>query len=227
MRMDSVVLRRDGTVHPVTLVWGSCVAAGYTGRDQAAVQAHVDELRAIGVPAPSKVPTMYWIEPERVSSRPLLHVVGTETSGEGELFFARGDDGNLYVTVASEHTDRGLETISVAKAKQVCSKVVAPACWRVDEIRHHWDSIELKVWIDGTLYQSGTLGQMLPPERIFEFAVEDSPEPGSSVALFSGTLPIICGAFVYGSCYELSLYDGALNRELRLVYRVSVLPDRN
>ena len=100
------------------LSWDACVAAGYTGRDQAGVLAHVEELRKIGVPAPEKVPSMYWVEPERVSNTGLLWVVGEFSSGEGEVFLARDKGNNLCVTVASDHTDRALETVSVAKAKQ-------------------------------------------------------------------------------------------------------------
>ena len=35
------------------------VVAGWTGRDMSAVQHHIDELAAIGVPAPSTVPLFY------------------------------------------------------------------------------------------------------------------------------------------------------------------------
>jgi hypothetical protein len=165
------------------------VAAGYTGRDQAGVLAHVEELRKIGVPAPEKVPSMYWVEPERVSNTGLLWVVGESTSGEGEVFLARDEGNNLCVTVASDHTDRALETVSVAKAKQACSKVIGSFFWRVDEVRGHWDSIDLRTWNDGKLYQEGTLGKMLPPEKLFELAREDAPAGTGKLALFSGTLP--------------------------------------
>ncbi len=227
MQMKSVVLRKDGTSHEIALTWDVCVAAGYTGRDQASVRAHVEELRKIGVPAPESVPSMYWVDPERVASSRLLWVVGGSTSGEGEVFLARCAGGNLHVTVASDHTDRSLETISVAKAKQVCSKTVGSVCWRVDDVREHWDSIELRVWNDGKLYQEGTLGKMLPPERLFELACGDAPMPGGRIALFSGTLPVLGEGLIYGSHYVLSLKDPVLEREIRHEYSVRVLPDRN
>lgn len=227
MRMKSVALRKDGTSHEADLVWDVCVAAGYTGRDQASVRAHVEELRKIGVPAPERVPSMYWVEPERVSSTGELWVVGESTSGEGEVFLARCAKGNLFVTVASDHTDRALETVSVAKAKQACSKVVGAVCWRVDDVRAHWDSLELRVWNDGRLYQEGPLGRMLPPERLFELAREDSPLPEGRIGLFSGTLPVLGEGLRYGSRYVLSLKDPVLGRELRHEYSVRVLPDRN
>ena len=227
MQMKTVVLHKNGGSEEVSLAWDACVAAGYTGRDQEGVRAHVEELRKIGVPAPEKVPSMYWVEPGRVSSSRLLWVVGEGTSGEGEVFLARSEDGNLYVTVASDHTDRALETVSVAKAKQICSKIVGPVFWKVDEVRDHWDSLELRTWVDGKLYQEGTLGKMLPPEKLFELAREDAPCSGCGLALFSGTLPVLGEGLVYGTRYVLSLKDPLLDREIRHEYEVRVLPDRN
>lgn len=227
MRMKSAVLGKDGVSGEIILSWDACVAAGYTGRDQAGVLAHVEELRKIGVPAPDKVPSMYWVEPERVSNTGLLWVVGESTSGEGEVFLARDEGNNLCVTVASDHTDRALETVSVAKAKQACSKVIGSLFWRVDEVRGHWDSIELRTWNDGKLYQEGTLGKMLPPEKLFELAREDAPAGTGRLALFSGTLPVLGEGIVYGTHYVLSLKDPVLGREIRHEYSVRVLPDRN
>ena len=227
MRMEKVVLHKNGGSEEVTLAWDACVAAGYTGRDQEGVRAHVEELRKIGVPAPEKVPSMYWVEPERVSSSNVLWVVGESTSGEGEVFLARSEEGNLYVTVASDHTDRALETVSVAKAKQISSKIVGAVFWKVDEVRNHWDSLELRTWVDGKLYQEGTLGKMLPPEKLFELAREDAPLAGCTLSLFSGTLPVLGEGLVYGKAYVLSLKDPVLNREIRHEYEVRVLPDRN
>ncbi|MGI6784783.1 MAG: DUF2848 family protein [Aminivibrio sp.] len=226
MKLKSALWRKDGVFEEICLSWDACVAAGYTGRDQAGVMAHVEELRKIGVPAPERVPSMYWVEPDRVKSASLLWVVGESSSGEGEVFLARDEKGNLCVTVASDHTDRALETVSVAKAKQICSKIVAPVFWRVDEIREHWDSIELKTWADGKLYQEGTLGRMLPPEKLFELAREDSPAPGR-ISLFSGTLAVLGEGIVYASDWALSLRDPVLGREIRHEYTVRILPDRN
>lgn len=227
MLMDVSVLRKNGVCERKVLKWDACVAAGYTGRDQASVLAHVEELRKIGVPAPDKVPSMYWVEPERVSSSNTLWVVGDFTSGEVEVFLARTEEGELCVTVASDHTDRALETVSVAKAKQICSKIVGAAFWRMDEIRGHWDSIELRCWADGKLYQEGTLGKMLQPEKLFELAQEDSPCSSCRIALFSGTLPTLGEGLIYGEKYVLSLKDPLLNREIRHEYSVRILPDRN
>jgi hypothetical protein len=171
---------------------------------------------------------MYWIEPERVFSSERLSVVGDATSGEAEFFLARGEGGDLFMTLAGGHTDRALETVSVSKAKQVCSKIVAPVFWKVSDIREHWDKIEISSEIPeergySRVCQKGTLGDLLPPERLEELAREDAPLPGK-IALFSGTLP--AAGIVRAGEFRMSLSDPVLNRSIKFAYTVSVLPDR-
>ena len=229
MKYEATVLRPDGRAESVTLAWDLCVAVGYAGRNQKAVKDHIEELVKLGVPAPYAVPAMYWIEPEKIFSLEQLYVIGDATSGEVEFFMARGDSGDLFMTLASDHTDRALETVSVSKAKQICSKILAPVFWRVSDIREHWDKIELSSEIpDGKeyrVYQKGTLGDLLPPERLEELARGDAPLPGQ-VALFSGTLPAL-GGIVYADAFRMTLSDPVLDRAIRFGYTVSVLPDRS
>ncbi len=231
MRYEATVSRPDGNLERTVLVWDHCVAVGYAGRNQDAVRAHVDELVKLGVPVPYAIPAMYWIEPEKILSQRNLTVIGDKTSGEVEFFMARDSVGDLYMTLASDHTDRGLETVSVSKAKQICSKVLAPSFWKVADVREHWDRIELMSEIpDGNkgyrVYQKGTLGDLLIPERLEELAVQDVPAGGGRVALFSGTLAAI-GGIVYADEFRMTLFDPVLNRSMKFGYKIFQLPDRN
>jgi hypothetical protein len=184
---------------------------------------------------------MYWIEPERVFSLRHLSVVGEATSGGVEFFMARDEGGDLFVTLASDHTDRALETVSVSKAKQVCGKIVAPVFWKVSDIREHWDKIEISSEIPGKIpdgqgyrvYQKGTLGDLPLPERLEELAREDAPFTGK-ISLFSGTLEAIGGSvteivhtIAHAGEFRMSLFDPALNRAIKFGYTVTVLPDRS
>lgn len=232
MRFNAFCIESNGYHEKIELSWSYCVAAGYTGRNQKNVLAHVEELKKIGVPTPYAVPAMYWFDPERITTSEILSVVGEKTSGEIEFFLASDDYGDLYVTVASDHTDRQLETVSVSKAKQACSKIISPAFWRFSEIRSHWDKILLKAEIskDGKnffTYQEGFLGQILQPEYLLELARRDSPDSDASISLFSGTLPVLGEGIVYGCAYKLSIQDPVLNRSIMKNYIVRVLPDRN
>ncbi|MDR1873702.1 MAG: DUF2848 domain-containing protein [Synergistaceae bacterium] len=229
MKYEATVLRPDGRAERVLLTWDLCVAVGYAGRNQKAVRDHIDELVKVGVPAPCAVPAMYWIEPGRVFSGERLSVVGESSSGEVEFFMARDEGGDLFMTLASDHTDRALETVSVSKAKQACSKVLAPIFWKVSDVREHWDAIEISSEIPEKeqfrVYQKGTLGDLLPPERLEELAREDAPLPGK-IALFSGTLATL-GGIVHAREFRMTLSDPVLSRSVRFGYTVAVLPDRS
>ncbi|MDX1607313.1 MAG: DUF2848 family protein, partial [Candidatus Competibacterales bacterium] len=101
------------------------LVAGWTGRDRAAVERHIEELAALGVPPPSTVPLYYRIAAGLFTTDGRIQVVGDHSSGEAEPVLL--DDGDrLWLGLGSDHTDRDLETHSVALAKQVCAKPLAP-----------------------------------------------------------------------------------------------------
>ena len=227
---QSVLEQTNGKKHTIELQMDCCVAAGYTGRDQASVQAHIDELKKIGVATPYNIPAMYWISPSRITSHDTIVVVGQETSPEVEFFLATDQNNKMYMTVASDHTDRELESVSVGKSKQVCDKILGDVFWDVDEIKNHWDSICLssKVINNGkwVTYQSGTLGAILHYQELLDLIKADAPA-GQCPSLLSGTLPIIGGDVVYTSSCEICIQDPILKREITKRYNITVLPDRS
>ena len=58
---ESVTTDGTRTVRLLHVAPRQLVIAGWTGRDAAAIQHHIDELQAIGVPPPSSVPLYYQI----------------------------------------------------------------------------------------------------------------------------------------------------------------------
>lgn len=233
MKLSVIAARADGTLEQVDFSWRYCVAVGYAGRDQASVNAHVEELRAIGVPAPSTVPSMYWVDPARMSADTELSVVGGGCSGEVEFFAAYDDAGRMYFTIASDHTDRHLETVSVSKAKQACSKIFGNLFWAYDDVKNHWDEIQLRAWVTEPgqaerLYQDGKLGDLLVPEKLFQLAKEDLAALGGqgTFSFFSGTIPLK-SAISYKGSFRMELFDPVLKRGIQHGYNVIELPDRN
>jgi len=222
---------KKGESSLVKLEWDAVAAGGYCSRDQKGALAHIEELKAIGVPAPSKIPIIFWFEPSRVITDNILYVVGDKTSGEVEFFFARDEKGEAYITVSSDHTDRDLETISIPKAKQVCSKVIAKECWKLEEIRDHWDEIIISSTIQNEpgaqeeLYQKGPLGEIIEPEKLEEIVKEDCPIPGAKIAYFSGTHPLLSGETIYARHFSMKMEDPVLNREISHSYKIVFLPE--
>ena len=99
------------------------VIAGWTGRNAAAVEHHIAELAEIGVPPPSAVPLFYRVSEMLATQASVLQVLGDATSGEVEPLVVKTGD-RLWLGIASDHTDRELESVSVASSKQVSGSAV-------------------------------------------------------------------------------------------------------
>ena len=134
------------------------IIAGYTGRNQEEVKAHINELAAQGVPAPTEIPTIFRATLDRLKTDNDMEVLGEHTSGEAEaVLLVAGND--IWVAVGSDHTDRELEKINIVASKQVCPKPVSAEVWRYADVRERWDSLVLRSWVGETgreqLYQEG------------------------------------------------------------------------
>lgn len=199
------------------------VLAGYTGRDQEAVQRHVEELLAHGVPAPARVPTFYSVTRDVVVAADSIDVLGGETSGEAEMIFLRAG-GELYVGVGSDHTDRALERETVTYAKQLCAKVVSPQVWRYADVSPHWDRLVLRAFSGNgrRLYQEGPVTEMLDPEEIMRRVERRTGASLDGVLVFSGTLPL-AGELEYGDRFAVELADEETGRTLALEYAVNAI----
>ena len=100
----------------------SFIVAGWAGRDLAATEHHIEELARLGVARPSAIPLYYRVAENQLTQAPRIQVVGADSSGEVEtlVFMAEGE---MYVSLTSDHTDRKLESRSVALSKQLCAKL--------------------------------------------------------------------------------------------------------
>ena len=197
------------------------VIAGWTGRDRAAVRHHVEELAALGVPPPSATPLFYRVGAALLTQAEAIEVLGGETSGEAEPFVLRAG-GAIWLGLGSDHTDRGLEAVSVAAAKQACPKPVGRVLWTWEDVAGHLDEIELASEIEEggawRPYQSGTLAAIRPLAELMEAA---SLTDGA--AMMCGTLPAI-GGIRPAARFRARLRDPVRDREITCEYRVDALP---
>lgn len=203
------------------------VNAGYSGRDEDAVQTHIDELVAEGVAAPEQVPATYAVAPNSLRTDPeAIQVVGSETSGEAEFGLVLAG-GETYVVAASDQTDRALERESVQKAKQITPNVVSREAWRLSDVRPHWDEIELRAWstVDGERrrYQADTLAALLAPEDILDVVHGRYGAADGGEVVLSGTVGTLEGDVQPGSRFEVELADPVRDRSLSVAYDVELL----
>jgi Protein of unknown function (DUF2848) len=203
------------------------VVAGYTGRDRAVVERHIEELREEGIARPRRVPMFWEVPVTLLTAAPAITVRGPETSGEVEpLLIVEAD--NWYVGVGSDHTARNLERFDILDSKRACPKVMAPAVWRHGDVCERWDELEIRSrYADErgrlTLYQEGRLDAMLPLPEILaalEAALGIAAEPG--LVVFLGTLPLLTGGFAYGPAFDMEMFDPTLGRSLRWRYDIAV-----
>lgn len=221
----SVTCLSSGGAEQRLLQVRALVVAGLTGRDSAAVQHHLEELAAIGVKAPSRIPAFFRNSHALITTATAIEVLGPDTSGEVEFVLVGMADG-LWVGLGSDHTDRRVEALAIDVSKQLCAKVIAPVLWRFDELAPHWDRLTLKAWIeeDGrlTLYQQGSVAAIRRPEELVEGYTGGAPLPPGTV-MFGGTFGAI-GGIRPSSRFEMELADTVLGRVIRHGYSTTVLP---
>jgi hypothetical protein len=133
----------------------------------------------------------------------------------------------IYVGVGSDHTDRELERMDILKSKQVCPTVLSKNLWSYEEIKDHWDSIQIRSWAveDGerTLYQDSTLSTILPPEELVRLVQQRVDGSLDGIAIFSGTPPMVTEQILFSDRFEGELLDPILNRKITLGYSIHTL----
>jgi hypothetical protein len=197
----------------------TAVVAGWTGRDRGAVEEHIAELEALGVPRPSTVPVFYRVSASRLTTASMIESTAS-SSGEVEPVLLE-HDGELYVGVGSDHTDREVESYGIAVAKQMCDKPIAPELWRYEEVAPHWDRLVLRSWIEeGILYQEGALAGLLHPDALLELA---EPTLTDGTVMLCGTSAAI-GGIRPAVRFRYQLEDPVLERRIDGRYEMRPLP---
>jgi len=208
------------------------VMAGWTGRDEAALQEHIEELAEHGVAPPSKTPLFYRVDPTLLAGAVgEITVVGDKTSGEAEVVILSLPDG-LWIGLGSDHTDRAFEAHSVQLSKQLCRKPMAETIWSYEEVIDHWDDLILRAHItengERVLYQEGRLEALRRPEELMsayraERGENDEAPLPAGAALFCGTMPAI-GGIRPAIRFEMELEDPVMQRSLRHEVLIETLP---
>jgi hypothetical protein len=202
---------------------------GYAGRDQDSVRAHVRDLQGRGVPAPAIVPALYPLGAGGATTETRISVFGDQTFGEVEFALINSSAGWL-VTVASDHTDALVETVSVSRAKRTCPDVVADRAWRLADVADRFDELELVSECASAAgrptvqVQRGFCGALLSPATLQELWTERlGRTPPEGTLILSGT---IGGEPPLGmERWQMRLHDPSRSADLRLAYQVASLPE--
>lgn len=197
---------------------------GWAGRDQKAIQEHIDELAEMGIAPPKKTPCFYELEPQLLTTSTKMSVPRADSSGEVEVIFFK-KEGELYLGVASDHTDRKVEAYDITVSKQMCMKPMSTDVWKYQDVAGHWDQLMMRCYrtLDGdrALYQEGSVTSLLHPLDLMG-KWQGIPDLQEGDALLCGTQAVIA-QLGFGERFELELYDPVLDRTLRHQYDVTIL----
>jgi 4-hydroxyphenylacetate 3-monooxygenase len=209
-RQVPLTFRVVGTDKTITVSDFHAVVAGYTGRDPKAVQHHIDELAAIGVAPPPEVPMFYRMDSHLFDTSGEHDTSNNLTSGEIEPLYIR-HDGKYYLGIGSDHTDRDIEAQDIGDSKRACPKPIASEVIEVPSLEDlDLDQCTARSWVDGELYQEGSLAGLRKPADVVEKLLTRTDIGDSDFMCLGGTLPLLKGKFVDGTSWkvELSFPDG-------------------
>lgn len=201
------------------------VIAGWAGRNAAAIEHHIEELAALGIPRPSTTPLYYRVAAQTLTQTDRLVVLGPDSSGEVEPIVVATADG-LWVGVGSDHTDRKAEAQGIALSKQLCGKPVGTELWSYAEVEKHWDEMTIRSWAtiggERVLYQESSISALRTPRDLIQrYKQADTLQPGT--LMFCGT-PGAIGGIRPASRFEMEIHDPVLKRSLKHGYDVETLP---
>ncbi len=201
---------------------------GFTMRDAAKMQAHLDEVVKAGVPAPKveKPPLILPISDWALTTDTEVSAQQDRTSGEVEIVtIVRG--GELFVGVGSDHTDRTLEATDIPWSKQVCANVLAPVVWPWADLTDHWDRVLLQsdVTVDGRVipYQRANVAEFWTPEEMVRSLEGRIEPPKGDYLLFSGTVVPLDHTLNFADTWTIRMINPVRRQTIEHTYRVPVL----
>lgn len=216
------VIEVDGEQKNIEITKAYCI--GYTGRNKEKTLEHIKELAEIGVPEPAEIPSLYPVSVSVLNQDGAIEVIGELTSGEAEIVLLFGNSPEeTYLSIGSDHTDRGLETVDINKSKQVCDKPFADEAWKIEDVIPHWDELELssEIYVDGNweAYQKNPISSIIPLDEIKSF-LEKKEVPMANSIVFSGTVPLLDG-FKYGTKFKMSIKDPVQGKSISAEYQIT------
>ena len=226
MELD-LVLENKQERRQLTFNYDRMINAGYVGKNQEEVHRHIEELAAKGIPGPKSIPVLFPVVCHALIIDSEIEVYGSETSGEVEYVLCVVTEDEVYVGLGSDHTDRHLEKTDIPRSKQICPNLMSQTVWPLEEVERHWDDLLMSATVvkDGRdiLYQEGRLGLLLNPAELMSFVQSKIGGPFENLIVFSGTMGMLTGEFVFGESFSAKLVDEKISRRLEISYDVKPL----
>jgi hypothetical protein len=202
---------------------------------------YLDGLLAQGKTVPLSNPSIFRIGSYLLTQSSEFEVQGPMTGGECEVVAIRDLDDRIFITVGSDQCDREVEPLFGDKTKQMCPHPIASTAWNYDEIRDHWDSLQLSSQVtvgketfqlqDSAISTLVDLKYLLGMEKVGSLPLPMVLYCGAvafresaSTEITERNLPKETAEGV-GDSFAVRLYDPVLNRSLAHCYRAISLGD--
>jgi len=234
--VDFNLYAKDGSVsHRSVSVKKLCFGRN-CGRDIPATRKRLDEKRAEGY-AVYDNPNICKKSRYLLTNNDIIEVQGPQTSGEVEIV-AIVDEDEVLISVGSDHNDRSLgimwtealgKVYDTAKSKQMVPAVVAGDAWEYEDVKGHWDRLNLRsyVTVSGKRlpYQDFTLAVLVDLEYHFRtnpWLKEDG------VILFGGSSSALSTVprNLFPPDFHFEVYDPVLNRAISHSYTIQWLEEQ-
>jgi hypothetical protein len=92
-------------------------------------------------------------------------------------------------------------------------------------VEDHWDDLLLKATAvnhgEEIPYQEGKLALLLNPSELLSFVKTKIPGPLENLVIFSGTMGMLTGEFVFAEKFWAQLIDEKLNRHIEISYDIN------
>lgn len=204
----------SGAATPLTVTPARLYNLGSATVDASSAVAHQEEVADVGVRIAFDIPAprIYPMAVSSVTTDDTVGVHSAATSGEAEIVLVV-HDGELYVGVGSDHTDRELERASIIWSKQYSPSVLGRRVWRWSDIEARWPTLVLESTVDGEPYQSSLASVFLPPPKILEVLAERVTSLPSSYLVYCGTYTSIDRKIRFGTTWTATLRDADRNTD--------------
>lgn len=204
---------------------------GWTIKDEEKQRRHIEEVRAAGVRIPEfkRTPVIFPVSDYVATTSSSIQMQRENHCGEVEFFLMRSK-GHDLIGVASDHTDRDLESHWIPWSKQAGANVLSKKVWNVADVRPHISELRMRCMVrmhrgEWQLYQDCTLGEFVEPEFLWESVKERirSIDEDAGVVLLSGTVVTEHETLERADEWRISLEDPVLNRKIEHTYTVEIL----
>jgi hypothetical protein len=226
LELELVLENKQGR-RQLTFEYSRMINAGYVGKNQQEVRRQIEELAAKGIPGPKSIPVLFPVVCHALTTDSVIDVYGSETSGEVEYVLCVVSEDEVYVGLGSDHTDRHLEETDIPRSKQICPNLMSRTVWPLAELEEQWDDLLMSASVvkntETIPYQEGRLGLLLNPAELMAFVKSKISGPLENLIIFSGTMGMLTGEFVFGESFSAKLIDEKTSRHLELSYDVRPL----